>query len=430
MLEFYEIAPNTEVLESQYKRLLGYPADHLLDGRARELADWARQWYRENGKPWIYARQAEIFSVRNSTLVIDGVAFNSKELCTLFSDSHAQTVMLAAVSAGKECEEKARQLWLEGKPDEYFFLEVYGSAVVECLITFAGARFCAWADQQEMVVLPHYSPGYSEWSIDDQVKLLRLVTDKSGCPIKSQLAALSTGMLQPKKSLLAVFGITNDSDNHRNLVHHIPCESCSLPGCQYRRKPYQRIRQKMEDVRAMQPVAPEPANGVSFGSSLILNAKYSVSARTLRKWASERLQLEAVSDSVTAKFRYEGTTCSNMGHSLEYEYVVQLSSPAEGYRIQELSCKPVAGSTGYQQMCGYIQDSARLEREIAHEKPLIGRPLNDILKWKRLSNPAACFCEASAREHKWGLVFEVLHFALVQHEQKAKTEQSQFEEYR
>ena len=40
-------------------------------------------------------------------------------------------------------EKQARQ---EEKPDEYFFLETFGSAVVEHLITVAGARLCAWAD--------------------------------------------------------------------------------------------------------------------------------------------------------------------------------------------------------------------------------------------------------------------------------------------
>ncbi len=73
---------------------------------------------------------------------------------------------------------------VEEKPDEYFFLEIYASAVVEHLITTTGARLCAWAERQGMAVLPHYSPGYSEWDIAEQGKLLALMEFAAG-PIGS-----------------------------------------------------------------------------------------------------------------------------------------------------------------------------------------------------------------------------------------------------
>jgi hypothetical protein len=42
-------------------------------------------------------------------------------------------------------------------------------------------------------------------------------------------------MLRPEKSLLAVFGLTRDLEKARRFTRLIPCESCSLPGCRYRR---------------------------------------------------------------------------------------------------------------------------------------------------------------------------------------------------
>jgi hypothetical protein len=157
--------------------------------------------------------------------------------------------MLVAVSAGRECEEKARQLWLEEKPDEYFFLEMYGSAVVEHLVTAAGARLCSWAEQQSMAVLPHYSPGYPEWDISDQRKLLELIRQGN---FREEIQALNTGMLRPKKSLLAVFGITRQVSRVRNLRELIPCERCSMQSCRYRRAPYTYPRNRIEDVRQLQ----------------------------------------------------------------------------------------------------------------------------------------------------------------------------------
>ena len=35
-----------------------------------------------------------------------------------------------------------------------------------------GARLCAWADAERVAVLPHYSPGYPDWDIDEQPRLL------------------------------------------------------------------------------------------------------------------------------------------------------------------------------------------------------------------------------------------------------------------
>ena len=100
--------------------------------------------------------------------------FSSKKLREILFEADAHTALLVAVSAGKECEEQARALWNEGKPDEYFFLETYGSAVVEQLITSASGRICAWADENQMAALPHFSPGYSGWDIAEQVPLWRL----------------------------------------------------------------------------------------------------------------------------------------------------------------------------------------------------------------------------------------------------------------
>src|SRR5262249_34364049 len=147
--------------------------------------------------------------------------FNSTRLQEQLSEARAGKVMIAAVSAGKELEEKARELWREAKPDEYFFLEVYGSAMVEHLITTAGARLCAWADENKMAVLPHYSPGYSGWDVSEQGKLFALIRQLDGSGLPGELRVLDSGMLQPKKSLLAVFGVTQALDLVQRFVRLI-----------------------------------------------------------------------------------------------------------------------------------------------------------------------------------------------------------------
>lgn len=417
MLEFYDTQPETNVQETEYKRLLGYPVEFDLTGRARELAEWARRWYLENGKPWIYARQIDRLDLLEGKLMIAGVEFFSKKLHAQLLKAQAHAAVVVAVSAGRECEEKAGQLWLEEKPDEYFFLEIYGTAVVEHLITAAGARLCAWAEQHGRAILPHYSPGYSGWEIADQHKLLNVIRQKN---FREEIHVLETGMLRPKKSLLAVFGITQHVNQIRRLRELAPCEICSMPSCQYRRMPYGRARKHMEEVSQLQARVDRISNGaVQSRSILDHHGKYSISVRALQKWSQERLHLSVLADrSVQARFRYAGTTCSNLGRPLEYDYHLKLASATEGYKIIEMSCAPTPGDAGHAFMCEYIRNGEKLARDIASEKPLLGRSLNEVLNWNRQFSPSGCFCDAVSREHKWGLVLEVLHYALVQNEKR------------
>ena len=58
MIEYLDTQPDVSVQEGEYKRLLGYPRDWVVSGRALELAEWARDWYAQHGRPWVYSRQA------------------------------------------------------------------------------------------------------------------------------------------------------------------------------------------------------------------------------------------------------------------------------------------------------------------------------------------------------------------------------------
>jgi hypothetical protein len=420
MFELTDTHPDSNVQESEYKRLLGFPGDHVLEGRSRELADKTRQWYAKNGRPWIYARQIEGLELAGERLHIDGAVFSSRQLHDNFNAAQVHNAMLAAVSAGGECEEKARELWQEEKPDEYFFMEMYGSAVVEHLVTVASGRICGWADQEGMVALPHYSPGYSGWDMADQTKLWELIRQMKNGDFPGELQVMDTGMLRPKKSLLALFGLTRHPDKVRDFAKLVPCESCSLPGCQYRRAPCQHSLPQIEDVRRLQSqsgmFSEGPARIVS-PSGLRHDAQYSINLKALRKWSRERLQLKIRPDgSIEARFRYEGTTCSNMGRPLEYDYHILLGPERDGYEIIEAACLPAPGDTGHTFQCEHLKDAASLIHSIDMERPLRGRPLNDVLAWQRPISPSGCYCDATGRAHKWGLVFEVIHYALAQRE--------------
>lgn len=373
MIELAE-HPKVEVQAAEYLRLLGYPPGHVIDGRAKELADTARGWYSRHGRPWIYAREVQTLATKSDAIFIDGEVFGSSPLAKTLREFEAHSAVLAAVSAGPELEEEAHRLWREEKPDEYFFLEVFGSAVVEQLITTAGARVCDRAEARRMAVLPHYSPGYPEWDIAEQPRLLRLLAQGG---VLGQIESLESGALRPRKSLLGVFGLTLQTAGVRPLSELVPCQSCSFSPCQFRRAPYR------------------------------------VNVKALKRWALDRLAMRVnVDGSVNAVFLYEGTTCSNMGRPLAFEYHVRLGPREEGYPIREQHCAPVAGDTGHTFMCRYIDSRESLMAAIEREKPLAGRPLHEVLSWNRPSCAAGCYCDPEARDHKWGLVLETIQYAL------------------
>lgn len=400
MIEVVDDAPLVVVDPVEYTRLLGFPRGHVLEGRSLELAEWARAWYAEHGRPWVYARSAGALTLGSGSVHIRETAFHSARLEQVLRDAGAHDAVLVATSAGPELERAAHDAWLAERPDEYFFLEMYGSAVVEHLTTTIGARLCAWADAEAMAVLPHYSPGYPEWDVAEQALLLSLF-DRDDWP--GAIDVLESGMLRPKKSLLAVFGVTRHVDRVRPLSGLVPCEQCSYAPCQFRRAPYARgaASAGRPDTSDTGRAVPPPA--------------YATGTKALRRWANERLTLIARDDgSIDATFRYEGSTCSNMGRTLRFDYQVELGPRAAGFPIRAQRCRPAVGDDGYQFMCEYVREGDAFADAIDRDAPLLGRPLADVFAWPRPRLGPGCFCEAESRAHKWGLVLETIHYALTQ----------------
>ena len=400
-METHDSHPQYAVPEAEYLRLLGYPPGHEPGDRVRELIGWARDWYARHGRPWVYLREA-VLQNEAATLRLDDVVFNSRRLQEHFRQHAVRGAMLVAVSAGQECEEHARQLWAEGKPDEYFFLEMFGSAVVEDLVARTSGRICDLAAHQGLMAVPHYSPGYSGWDVVEQGRLFELIAGRMSRPFPAPLEVFASGMLRPKKSLLAVFGLAASAGRTPAEPGATPCENCAFSPCRYRRTAY-----RHEVAPVSERTSGQPQTGPA--------ARYTVNARALRKWAAERVRFQPGEDgTVEAVFRFDGTTCSNMGQPLAFDYSVRLSGPEQGFLIMESSCAPAPGDEGYQSTCAYLSDADGLMQSLAREKPLLGLPLDEVLNWARADAPSGCHCTADSRAHKWGLALEVIHYALTQ----------------
>lgn len=398
MIEVLDTCPNGDVPDAEFHRLLGYPRDHVPSERARELAAWARRWFAEHGRPWVYLRETEL-TLTVDSLRLGGVEFQSRRLHGHLTRSGATRAMLVAVSAGRAGEEHARELWEAAKPDEYFFLETFAASVVEHLVGGLSGRICELADRDGLMAIPHYSPGYAGWDVAEQNRLFDVIADGVSRPFPEPLEVLSSGMLRPKKSLLGVVGLTARTVQAPAAAPPTPCDHCAFSPCRYRRAPY----------RHTAAPAPPPAPRLGRDSG------YTINPRALQKWARERVRLDPRDDgSIVARFRFDGTTCSNLGRPLAFDYEIAIGAPDEHRVIRAAACRPAPGDEGHKFMCAYLNDPAALMAAISAEKPLLGRPLADVLGWTRTPAPSGCHCDANSRAHKWGLALEVIHYALAQ----------------
>jgi len=222
------------VAEAEFKRLLRLPADYVFADRMAENARWVREWYAEHGHPWLCARHVDGCEVTAEAVALGGRRLHSRELARRFRA--ASSALVVGACAGAEAETEAARQWELDEPDRYYFLETYASAVVEALIAGARGRLCAWADGRGAVLLPHYSPGYQGWSVGEQGAVFALLTEAG--PLPAPLEVMSSGMLRPKKSQLAVFAVAAKGTAVAEPADLVPCKHCAHIRCEFRREAY------------------------------------------------------------------------------------------------------------------------------------------------------------------------------------------------
>lgn len=394
-MELFATQPAPVVADAEYHRLLGWPAGHEPSPAGAALAAAARAWYAQYGRPWLALREVRLV-INGDTVRLAGREFHSPRLAAHLRDHQATTAVLLAASAGPECEAHARQLWEESRPDEYFFLEVYGSAVVEQLVAQASGRLCAEAGSRQLVAVPHYSPGYSGWDVAEQPQLFELLTQTLAGPFPGPLEVLTSGMLRPKNSLLAVIGLAPAGTAPAPVA--TPCQRCAFTPCQYRRTPHR----PAPGARSLRP-------GLEHRSKLLPN--YTMPLRALRKWAVERVELKpGPDDAVEASFRFDGSTCSNLGQPLVLDFRLRLQPSGQSYVIQSATCRPA--DEGWQKMCAALEHPEAFLRALALSQPTPGRRLEESLAAEPEPAPSGCLCTAGNRAHKWRLALETISFAL------------------
>jgi hypothetical protein len=345
--------------DHELARRMGLPSAAELERSAPGLAARARSWFDACFAPCTFSHTVDIASIEGSTVALGcGAVLRGPVLADRLSSARAHALAAVAWTAGPALDNTVAKLWDEGHVDESYALDALGSAAVEHMRKAETERQCLEAHTHGLGALAPYSPGYDGWPLEDQPVLWNLLAAGPG-GFRERIRCLPSGMLIPRKSQLAVVGLTR------------------YPELAFRRHEYPR--------------------------------------KALERWSRDLLTLSKTENgTLEARFRLEGSTCGNIG--LTIDFTVRLGGGPGSWFIDGGDCRPAPGDRG----CGHMCCSTRASLDSAFEtardtQPLVGQPLADALDWNPTMNPAGCICGAEQLNHKWRIVYHTIAFALENH---------------
>jgi hypothetical protein len=138
-----------------------------------------------------------------------------------------QRAGLGICTIGPALEEKVRELMSTGQEPEGYILDAVGSVAAEAVADAVNARICHWAEAHDWQAAPRFSPGYGDWSLEEQREIFTLLP--SG---EVGMSLNPSCMMIPRKSVsFAVRFVPLDAE--ADLSH--PCERCGLENCPFRK---------------------------------------------------------------------------------------------------------------------------------------------------------------------------------------------------
>ena len=227
-----EIAASVPARE--FNRLLQLPRDRELEGDLRNRADGARAWYAQHGDPFVAFNRMDVHHISEDTIQLaNNVELHSRVLARRLSEGQAHALIVMAASAGPTASQEVASLWKLERPDEAFFLDRFAVGVTERLIFWTSNTLCREGEAANETMMPHLSPGCGNWDIEDQHKVMSLLS--GGDRKLGPLQLMETGALHPQHSVLAAMGLTHLKFA---VTPERLCRSCDLSPCAFRRAPY------------------------------------------------------------------------------------------------------------------------------------------------------------------------------------------------
>jgi hypothetical protein len=135
---------------------------------------------------------------------------------------------LGLCTIGAELEARVKELMATGHEPEGYVLDAVGSVAAEATADAINAKICHWAAAQGLVATPRFSPGYGDWSLEEQRVIFRLLpAGQIGMSLNPSC------MMIPRKSVSFAVSFAKEASAGRPKN---PCQQCGLENCPFRRK--------------------------------------------------------------------------------------------------------------------------------------------------------------------------------------------------
>lgn len=137
---------------------------------------------------------------------------------------HADQIVLFLCSIGLGMEQWSKQCACEGDQTMGYFVDTVASVIVETTADVLHDHLTQYFKVQGLNVTNRYSPGYCDWSVEEQHKLFSLLP-KGFCGVSLTDSAL----MIPIKSISGIIGIGKH-------VEYKPyyCDTCGRKDCTYK----------------------------------------------------------------------------------------------------------------------------------------------------------------------------------------------------
>jgi hypothetical protein len=170
----------------------------------------------------------QIYSYCTQTATIKygtGFTLASKSITRHLAE--AVKIAVCAVTIGDDLEHAVSEHFAKGEYTAGLLLDAAGSSAVETIADAVNALIADQEAQSGYSAIRRFSPGYGDWSITDQSKILAL----AGADVIN-LSATTSCMLQPRKSVTAIIGLTATT-SHQSSPNDTGgnCQACPLHSC-------------------------------------------------------------------------------------------------------------------------------------------------------------------------------------------------------
>jgi hypothetical protein len=135
---------------------------------------------------------------------------------------------LAICTIGSRLEEKVKELMATGREPEGYILDAVGSVAAEAAADVVNAGICHWAEDHGLAAAPRFSPGYGDWSLEEQREIFRLLpAGQIGMHLNPSC------MMIPRKSVSFAVRFVEAGEQPPSGN---PCDRCGLENCPFRKK--------------------------------------------------------------------------------------------------------------------------------------------------------------------------------------------------